>query len=616
MATDALNVVYTGSTLTYINVSAGQNLQTILSNINTAVNSMNPAPNYSGYNLSYYGYSITQTDGTTHPTNTQNFAEGISKIVCKTEHDLYTFTGTTYPANQTILSSAISALQTPGLTYSHSNGGVSIAITAGMTRNEVLTTTYTAVGNITDKLNPSGANWGTLSVSSPTTLNAAFNTLITYVSGLSTTLAGKQNTLPTFNNTSNCLSGGATDSISTTVSSLITYTCSLSSKVVNASSITSTCVTTNSNATTLIQNIVDKIDSIAPYVITSVDDNFTLTQDACNGTSLAINTSAVNYGAVKVSTDDTGVSFISDKIVAGSKISITTLSPGGDEHLEISVSDPDAGKLKVNALDSTLGYLQQKISPVSVSDWGIGGLFYPSADNSKLNFTMTISEPDMFVGNLLNYINSSETFKAQFCSMVSSCTTGVTCNTVTDLAVVKSSSDFAASWTAPGDATALTIQYRQRGNSEWISNVNISPANPLSASATSATINLSGCPNTVYQFVIVTSCTGGSTYGATTEAIIYSCQTLSANVTAGVITVTQNALITVETIQYTLYQSTTPLETVTATGSNPVASFSAVSAGTYTVKWRYGTTVNGVTLYSNDSSQLNAYCTSGSIVVS
>ena len=88
---------------------------------------------------------------------------------------------------------------------------------------------------------------------------------------------------------------------------------------------------------------------------------------------------------------------------------------------------------------------------------------------------------------------------------------------------------------------------------------------------------------------------------------------------AGVLTVTQDVLSTVEVIQYTLYGDATPIETVSATGSNPIATFAAITPDpgtTYTVQWRYGTTVNGTMLYSNDGSQLGAYCVSGTIVIS
>ena len=100
MPTNASQVIYTGLALSYIGVTPNQTLDTILDEINTAFNSVLPAPDYSSYNLGpYHGYSITQTDGTSHPTNTQNFAEGIAKIVCTDEYNLSNFIGVTYAAD-------------------------------------------------------------------------------------------------------------------------------------------------------------------------------------------------------------------------------------------------------------------------------------------------------------------------------------------------------------------------------------------------------------------------------------------------------------------------------------------------------------------------------------
>ena len=94
-------------------------------------------------------------------------------------------------------------------------------------------------------------------------------------------------------------------------------------------------------------------------------------------------------------------------------------------------------------------------------------------------------------------------------------------------------------------------------------------------------------------------------------------QQLSANVTNGVISVTQPAMPTVNTIEYVLYDENgvQPIETVLATGSNPTASFAAVSSGTYMIKYRYSTSINGTIVSSDDASQHGAYYESGKIVV-
>jgi hypothetical protein len=101
------------------------------------------------------------------------------------------------------------------------------------------------------------------------------------------------------------------------------------------------------------------------------------------------------------------------------------------------------------------------------------------------------------------------------------------------------------------------------------------------------------------------------------ESIRYACQTLTAVVVGGVISVNQPILPTVDTIQYQLLNSSNVVvDTQTATGLAPNANFASQSADTYHVLWRMGTLVNGTMLYSDDASQLNAMCTKTGIVIS
>jgi hypothetical protein len=98
--------------------------------------------------------------------------------------------------------------------------------------------------------------------------------------------------------------------------------------------------------------------------------------------------------------------------------------------------------------------------------------------------------------------------------------------------------------------------------------------------------------------------------------IIYSQQTLTDGVNTGVISVNQASMPTVDIIEYTLVDSVlTPIETVIATGTNPVGVFTAQASGTYYVQYRYGTLINGVTLYSDDPSQAGTFYQSSGIVI-
>jgi hypothetical protein len=148
----------------------------------------------------------------------------------------------------------------------------------------------------------------------------------------------------------------------------------------------------------------------------------------------------------------------------------------------------------------------------------------------------------------------------------------------------------------------------------WITNVNISPANPLTTNTTATVTGINN--NVVYNFAVDNICSNGIATSNVYQAIVYSTQTLSHTVSAGVISVNQNPLLTIDSIQYRLKNnSSNILSTIITTGTSPSVSFPAQSSGNYTVEWRYGATVNGVTLYSDDPSEAGAWYVSGTITI-
>lgn len=618
MAYDSTLVVYTSVPLPYISVTPGMNLQTILQNINTAVNIMNPAPDYSGYYLGpYNGYSITQTDGVSHPTDTQNFAEGISKIVCNFEYDYYTFVGTTYPADQSVFSTAITNLQVPGLTYSYTGGGGSITITSGMTMNQLLTATYTGVGNILALLNVPGTLWSALSLANPSNINDAFNSLITYILGIDTILTGKQDTIANFNNSGNCLAGiGGTssDDITTTVNLLTTYTCSL--PVFDAGAITSTCFSTQTSLQDWIQSILKVGDYLAATIISGTDASIMMTPiGPCSGQTIAVDPTWPGLFNTVVDSGDTTPAFLKFKLAAGVGISIDLQNAGSNEQLLITNTLPGDGKVMVNSSDATPNYLQS-VLPSTMGEWGIGITAFPSVDNTQLTLTPNVNNPTVLIQNIIDYISTDPGLLAAFCALQTQCV-GCICDAPTNFTVaINNDTDiYTLNWVVGANNVTQTVAYRQRGSADWISNVNITDANPQTAITTSATVsNLNY--NTVYQFQVTSNCSGTANNGSVYESIIYKCQELTDGVNAGVISVNQAPMLTVDIIEYTLLDSgLSSLQTVKATGSNPIAVFTAVGSGNYTVQWRYGTLINGATLYSTDASQINDYCVSGTIVV-
>jgi hypothetical protein len=617
MAYDSTLVVYTGTPLSYINVTPGMNLQTILQNINSAVNTLNPVPNYASFNYGpYYGYTLTTPTGSAITTIT-GFVTGTANGIGKVSSDLSTFIGTTYAGDQTILSNAITALQVPGLAYSHNAGGLSIAIVNTDTQLQIFTKLANAIGATGDLLAAPGSTWSTLSISTPTNINAAFNSLISYLSSLTTTVNGKQAATGTFNNSANCLTsigGTSTDSLTQTINLIRTYICSHTLSF-NAGTINTTCQSSQSNLQDWIQQLVNVADDYTTNYIAadgvSITDSGT--SGACSGRTFSINSNWSGLGVVKASVIDGSPSDLESKLVAGTNVSISTINSG--TQIQIDVATPSTtNKVAINSSDTNPGYLSSKISG-ALNNWGIG--IDVSVDNDNvLVLTPSINSPFTFIQTIFNYISTDPTILAQFCTLTSQCSIP-TCAVPTNFVVVLSDSGlgvFTLTWTPSGSAISQNVKYRLQGDTLWITAANIFAPNPQGPAITTADIK-PGCTNIIIEFQVDSNCTSGSNGTSILHGIWYAQETLSANVTNGVITVIQTTMPTVDTIEYVLYSGSTPLQTVLATGSNPIGTFSAVSPGNYTIQYRYSTSIDGTIVSSDDPSQHAAYYVTGTITV-
>jgi hypothetical protein len=619
MAYDSSLVVYNSVPLTTINVTPGMDLQTALQNINIAV-ATTINPNYALFNYGpYSGFTIQNTSG--GPITTlQQFVEGISKTVCVVQDNLYTFTGTTYPANQVILSNAITALQVPGITYSNSAGGLTISIGNTDPINTVLTKLATGLGNTGNILAAPGNAWSLLLITQPTTISAAFNNLINYNLTQDTAIAGKEASIGTFNNSINCLStigGTSTDDAGETIDLLTQYTCALDKFDAAPINLTVTCLTPQADLQDWIAYIVSTLESNATTTYVAVDSSMTVTSlGACSGNRIGVNPAWTVLRNVAASAQDTTPGDLTDKLAAGTNVSFTTLNPGANEQIEISVPLPTLNKVAVNSLDATPDYLAAKITP-AYGNWGLSTSVLTSTNNDQLVISTVVTDPFTLAQNLINYISTDPVLLAAFCALKTQCD-GCQCLAATAFTVTADliNTEFGLSWAA---GTSLgetqTVTYREQGATAWISSANINAPNPQAYTTTSAVVeNLN--TNNVYEFQIVSNCGTGPNYSAIVTGIIYSQQTLTVGVNTGVISVNQASMPTVDIIEYTLVNSVlTPIETVSATGTNPVGVFTAQASGTYYVQYRYGTLINGVTLYSDDPSQAGTFYQSSGIVI-
>lgn len=617
MAYDSSLIVYNSVTLSTINVTPGMDLQTALQNIDTAV-ATTITPNYALFNYGpYSGYTILNTSGGAI-TTLQEFVEGISKTVCVVQDNLYTFTGTTYPANQVILSNAITALQVPGITYSNSAGGLTISIGNTDPINTVLTKLATGLGDTGNILAAPGNDWSLLSITpDPTNIYDAFNDLINYNISQDGIIGSKEPSIGNFNNSANCLAtvgGTSTDNAGTTIGLLRSYVCGLDT--FNAGSISSTCLTPQTSLDAWFQQLVNIADSNAANSFTAVDASMTATSSGpCSGFTIGVDPAWTGLSKVATSSQDTTPGTLTNKLIAGTNVTFTPSAPG-NQTLTIDVSLPTLNKVLVNSLDATPDYLAAKIAP-AYGNWGLSTSVTTNTNNDQLVISTVVTDPFVLAQNLINYISTDPVLLAAFCALKTQCD-GCQCLAATTFTVTADlvNTEFNLSWaTGTSVGETQTVAYRESGATTWITNANITLANPQLYTATSAIV-ASLNTNTVYEFQIVSNCGTGPNYSAIVTGIIYEQQTLTDGVNAGVISVNQASMPTVDIIEYVLTdQNNIPIENVSATGTNPVAVFGVQVSGTYYVEFRYGTLINGVTLYSDDPSQHTTVYTSSPIII-
>lgn len=617
MAYDSTLVVYTGIPLTTINVTAGMNLQTALNNINTAVATV-IVTDYSSFNYGpYYGYTLKTPLGASITTIT-GFVEGTASGIGKVSSDLATFTGTTFPSYQSAIATAISNLQVPGLAYSNNTGGLPISIANTDNQLTILTKLANAIGDTGNLLAAPGNAWSLLSITQPTTIYDAFNELINYNITQNSVIAGKEASIGTFNNSINCLvtvGGTSTDTAGETIDLLTQYVCALD-KFDGTAIYGVSCLTPQSNLQDWIQQLVNIAETNSTNRFAYVDVSMTTTPNACNGFTIGVDPIWTGLRNVAASVQDTTPGDLTDKLAAGTNVSFTTLNPGANEQIEINVALPTLNKVAINSLDSTPDYLAAKIVP-NAGNWGLTTSVLTNTSNSQLVISTLVNDPSTLVQNIINYISTDPAFLAAFCALQTQCL-GCQCAaaTVTSIGLDIPTNVYTIYWTPGAGVATQTVSYREVGAVDWISNVNISPANPqLNSAVTADVLNLNF--NTPYDFQVVSNCSGISNYSSVQQSIIYDQQPLTDGVNQGVISVNQAPMMAIDVVQYTLTdQNYVPIETLpVVTGTNPIGVFSAQGSGTYYVQYRYGTLINGVMLYSDDPSQQGSVYLSNAIMV-
>ena len=616
---DATYILYTGIATPYIPIAAGQNLQTILQNIDTAINTHNTAPNYTDYILGPWGtgnYTVVKTNGGQVLT-TQDFAEGVSKILGVFQSAFYTFRDTTYAANQATISAAITGLQAvAGVNYSHSGGGITYTIPTTPTITQIMASANgvnPTIGLILDKLNSPGTNWisSGISGSQPTTLTAAFNTLNTYIMGtITSAIAGKQAQIGNYNNSANCLTalaGTSHDNIFTTVTLLRQYTCSL--PTYDATSITGGVIIPGTTLEDSIQSIANVLSDVATNAATTPGAGITLTPAGYNGQIVALDLTTPDLYRVAINSTGAGlgnINYLEDAIIPGTGIGFDNIA---DNQLIVNNTLPETYKIKINSYDTLPDYIATKIAPYSVSDWGIFISTQVINSNGQLQITASLDNPTLFFTRGFQYVLESPTLKAMLCNLVASCDISGACAAPVWISWAVSGFNLGFQWT-PNGVTPQNFKYRHRGSTVWLLSPNLSLANPLGSAVVAVTL-LAPNVNIVYENVIEAVCTVGTSPSPIMEAVIYAPPMVYPVGGVGVISCSVDPIPTADTvdIRFKRHGTGTVQSTIQSTSGLPASNPTVVGVTIsnlyyYDVEIRINSTVNGVTLSSDIASQM------------
>lgn len=404
---NARDIIYTGLPLNNINVNPNTALDVILGLIDTAVGSgSGSSPDFTPWNL----YCVTQIDGTSHPTNIEDFSKGISKVLCDFKTAYTAFTGTTYVTDQGMITSAINSLQAPAFTYAP----FSIVDTDSIT--QVWNKSFTGFTGIINSIKPNTANWSLIGAATATSIVAAFNTLIAYELTQDATCSSKQPSLGTFNTSAIGGSTGVTPI--NTINALIAYAGTLPEY--DSDSITWGCVAQGGTLQDDIDNIVVKLNANTANYIADTGTGLAKTNiGSCLGYRAAVDPTWVGLFKVAVDSSDASggtAGYLGTKLISSD--STVDIAVSGT-HVDLKVHTPIDGKVKVNS-GGTAGFLADKITTPG-SDWGLS--IGASVVSDQLALTLNVSNPFLLVQNIFSTASQDPDLAAQLCALVANCST-------------------------------------------------------------------------------------------------------------------------------------------------------------------------------------------------
>lgn len=406
-------VAYTGPNLACSGIETDDSLETALQKIDEQI--CTATGDYSSYQFNclteWLGEDIT-TEG--------EFVDAITLYACEITENLESFTGTTFPSYQSSVAARFTAIEGPGITCT----------IAGVTSTDdletILTKFCTTFGDLNDSVSLTGVDWDQCFTvtTPPTTIAEAFSLVIDQICQVEAAGAS----LPTFNNSANCLAGTSTDSLVTTIDSIIDVLCE--TNPFDATAITFGCVPTAADLQDVVQNVVTEVSELMQDTITWSAD-FVVTQtngsDPCAGVTVELATPINQDRFVAVDVSDSSPGTLTDKITAGTGITIT--NNGTD--IEISASGTaDSFEVKAKSTGSE-GYLEDKLAGGAVTGLSITTAYNGGTD--KIDISPSIDATALFT-LLLNQLELDEDLYTLFCEKVANCPSP--CDAPTDVQAV------------------------------------------------------------------------------------------------------------------------------------------------------------------------------------
>jgi hypothetical protein len=408
---DASNVIYTGPNLQCSGILTDDALDIILQKIDPLLCAA--SGDYSTYNTFCLAPITTQ----------QQFVETISNFVCTLNSAFGTFTETTFPAYQAVVTASLNTITNPALTCAIAG------VTSADSLNTILTKYCTTLTNISTNITMGGVNWNLCYTVSPTpvTITDGFNALIGQICLLKSQVAAAA-VLPTFNTSATCLAGGTNDSLVVTINNIITRLCQTGT--LNTATLTWGCLTAPAGAQdlqTTLQKILTQLTVLTQAEPMAWSGDFTVTNvdnsNPCLGKNIALATPSTQDRFVAATTSDASPGTLQDKVTAGTNITLDYITTPGQMIIN-STGGAGTGDHQVLAdvADTTAGYLINKVSVGSPSS-GVGvGIVLDTTTptNHKVQFAVTLDPVALFTA-LLNATTSDTTLANLFCTTVQAC---------------------------------------------------------------------------------------------------------------------------------------------------------------------------------------------------